>query len=60
MHMRQPPYVPPVDDPYDKVIKGDGSLGEDIKARENFDGSLTDESGSHWDCDDDGNYKKRF
>jgi hypothetical protein len=56
----QPPYVPPVNDPYDKVIKGGGSLGEDIKARENFDGSLTDESGGHWDYDDNGNYKKRI
>ena len=52
--------APPVNDPYDKVIKGGGSLGEDIKARENFDGSLTDESGRHWDYDNDGNYKKRI
>lgn len=55
-----PSSEPPAYDPYDKVIKGGGSLGEDIKARENFDGSLTDESGGHWDYDNDGNYKKRL
>lgn len=53
-------YNPPADDPYDKVIKGGGSLGGDIKARENFDGSLTDENGGHWDYDNNGNYKKRI
>lgn len=54
------PKEPAAIDPYNKIIKGGGSLGEDIKARENFDGSLTDESGGHWDYDENGNYKKRL
>lgn len=54
------PKEPVTHDPYNKIIKGGGSLGEDIKARENFDGSLTDESGGHWDYDENGNYKKRL
>lgn len=48
----------PVQDPYDKVIKGAGMFGGDLKARENFDGSLTDEGGGHWVETEDGQYRK--
>lgn len=43
---------------YDAVIKGGGSLGDDIGANRNLDGSLTDENGSNWKNDGYGNYTR--
>lgn len=33
-------------------------FGGDLKARESFDGSLTDEGGGHWVEGEDGQYSK--
>lgn len=46
-------------DSYDTVIHGGGTLGNDIKAHTNADGSLTDEHGGTWESDSYGNYSKK-
>ena len=43
---------------YDVTISHGGTFGEDIQARRNVDGSLTDRSGGHWSNDGYGNYSR--
>ena len=45
---------------FTKIIEGGGDWGEDIKAKEEWDGALRDEKGKRWKQNSDGTWSKEF